>query len=129
MTPTQLAFELFEHVLNGTRARYQEGIAPIAFDLLGQTRESWSFDPHRRPRLFEPTDAPGAALRIRARPELLVRLFFDPELPLEEADAIQLEGDPQVLAPLIEALADAQSGIALRASLQAEGRRSARRRS
>ncbi len=126
VTPNQLVFELFEHVLSGTLR--PAGAATIAFDLLSEPPEAWSFDPSRPLRRFVPQDLPDAPLRIRAKPEFLVRLFFDPEFPIDEAETIQLLGDPEALAPLIAALADVQSGVALRAG-GPEQKGGARRRS
>lgn len=126
VTPNQLVFELFEHVLSGTLQ--PAGAAPIAFELLSEPPEAWSFDPSRPLRRFEPLDLPDAPLRIRAKPELLVRLFFDPEFPIDEAETIQLLGDPEALAPQVAALADVQTGVALRAG-RTEPKSDARRRS
>lgn len=120
VTPNQLVFELFEHVLSG--ARPAEGAGTIAFDLLSEPPEAWSFDPSR-PRRFAPGDLPEAPLRVRAKPELLVRLFFDPEFPIDDAAAIELCGDPEALGPLIDALADGHRSVALRAGLEADHRR------
>ena len=119
MTPSQLVFELFEHALSGVRPA---GGGTIAFDLLSEPPEAWSFDPSR-PRRFLPGDSPEAPLRVRARPELLVRLFFDPEFPIDEAAAIELLGDPEALVPLISALAAGQTGVALRAGPGADAKR------
>lgn len=98
-------------MLERSNYRHNPRTHRIVFEMLDGSG-LWSLDPQRG---LLPQDTQAAALRIRTTADVLQKLIYRPEYQLKDEDAFYFEGDLDLLDPLIEALNEGLSMLALRA--------------
>jgi hypothetical protein len=101
---TETVFAFLERTVGATRIRQDARARPIAFELLDENPEVWTFDPKSEGPLFTRVLHPDPALTITCRPELLDRLFRQ-GAPITDDDPLLAEGDLGALDCLIDTLA------------------------
>lgn len=105
------AIALLEVMLEGSPIRLNPAARPIAFDLISGI---WTFDPKPNGALCVEGEVNAPKLKIRCEPPVFVRLLTAPEFHLEEGEELSVEGDPNLLTPVINALSAGQGLLAVR---------------
>ena len=106
VTATEALFASLERLVGATGIRGDARARAIAFELLDEQPEVWTFDPANEGPLFTRAPHPAPALTITCRPDLLDRMFRL-GAPIGEDDPLLVEGDLAALDCLVERLAAA----------------------
>ncbi len=109
-------FALFDLLLQDTSLRHSRRARPIVFELANDG--VWSFEPRSPGGFFAPGDVGGAALRVRCRLELLLALLTKDGYRLTADEPFDFQGELDALQPIIEALRNGGSPLAVRAAAQ-----------
>ena len=122
MPSVELVFDTLECMLDASAVRADPHARPIAFELLDDDGEVWSFDPRRPNALFAREPHLDPALTITCRPETLLRLVGVEALALDPDEPVVMGGDPDALDHLITHISKDQSPLATRARRGTSGR-------
>ena len=108
---TEAVFSFLESTVASAGVREDARARPIAFEMLDEDAEVWTFDPKSEGPLFSRLPHPEPALTITCRPELLDRLFRL-GAQVRADDPLLMHGDVAALDCLIDALAARQGAAA-----------------